>query len=43
MISFKLIDKYGWNDRVWNHVSIRHPNHPKTMLINGIGYDFNDI
>lgn len=41
--AFRLADRFGWTELVWNHITARVPGEPEHFLINPIGLRWDEI
>ena len=41
--AFRLADRFGWTELVWNHITARVPDEPEHFLINPLGMRWDDI
>ena len=41
--AFRLADRFGWTELVWNHITARVPDEPEHFLINPMGIRWDEI
>ena len=41
--AFRLADRFGWSEIVWNHITARVPGEPQHFLINPMGMRYDEI